>query len=199
MPNQLNIHGQGGQFPCFWLDNSAGQPWSNIANYNFNPTPSFSGWASQTTGSYALSERLQVAAGQQVNVAVLLTTAHVEPYWDFGFALLVQGTNVVDVLFALRPDGINQIGDMGPTNPLAAPGPGVTVSTTEKDATGIVLNGVDYGSSQNVGDPDKSIYLSSKCKPPAGAYQILFGIFTTSVTPGKPAAMVVPFFNVTNG
>jgi len=199
MPN-LNIHGQGGQFPCFWLDNAGGKPWSDLASYNFNPMPTaWFDWKDTTSGSYALSEILTVAAGQQLNVAVILATAHREPFWDFGFALLVQGTTIVDVLFAMRPDGINQIGDMGPNVFLAAPSAGVSFQQASKDATGIVLNGLDYGSLANAGCGDISTYLSSKCKPAPGEYRILFGIFATRVNQARPAAMVVPFFNVTQG
>jgi len=209
MPNHLNVHGQGGQFPCFWLDDAGGKPWSDLASYNFNPMPTawFPNWQSQTSGSYALSEKLTVKAGQQVNVAAILATAHTQPFWDFGFALLVQDTTVVDVLFAIRPDGVNQIGDMGPNVFLASPSAGVTFAQAQSvpngpmNATAIVLNGVDYGSLANPGCGDMSVYVSSKVKPPAGEYQILFGMFATlnMVNIARPAVMVVPFFNVTQG
>jgi len=208
MPNQLNIHGQGGHFPCFWLDNSAGKPWSDLAAYNFNPMPTaWFDWKDTTTGSYALSEKLTIKAGQLINVVAILATAHTKPFWDFGFALLVQGTTVVDVLFAMRPDGVNQIGDMGPNVFLASPTAGVSFQQAFNDsnglhlgATGIVLNGVDYGSLANAGCGDMSTYLLSKCKPVAGDYQILFGMFATlnNVNQARPAAMVIPFFNVTS-
>lgn len=202
MPGQLTIDGQGGHFPCFWLDDSGGKPWSDLAGYNFNPMPTApSGWQATTSGSYALSDKLKVNAGQQVNVAVILATAHIKPYWDFGFALLVQGFSVIDVLFVLRPDGINQYGDMGPNVFFAAPSAGVTVEQVTKDATGILLNGVDYGSVANAGCGNISTYVSAKVKPAAGDYQILVGIFGPSSPPlpSRPAAMVVPFFNVTQG
>lgn len=209
MPNHLTIDGKGGQFPCFWLDNLGGKPWSDLAKYNFNPMPNaWFDWKDTTSGSYGLSDKLQVHAGQQVNVAAILATAHTRPFWDFGFALLVQGATVVDVLFALRPDGVNQIGDTGPNVFLAAPSAGVTFAQTQlafnggvMNATGIVLNGVDYGSLANAGCGDMSTYLSSKCKPAPGEYQILFGMFATlgNVNQARPAAMVVPFFNVTQG
>ncbi len=205
MPNYLTIDGKGGQFPCFWLDDSGGKPWSDLASYNFNPIPSATyNWQNATSGSYALSETFQVQAGQQVNVAAILATAHFQPFWEFGFALLVQGTAVENVLFALRPDGVGGIGDLGPVVSLAAPGPGVSFLQAEKDATGIVLNGVDYGSTANAACGNKSVYLSSKCNPAAGMYRILFGIFAIEMNPNpmiqtRPAAMVVPFFNVTQG
>jgi hypothetical protein len=210
MPNQLNIHGQGGQFPCFWLDNAGGAPWSDIASYNFNAMPTAPyDWRGTSSGSYGLSDRFHVNAGQQVNVAAILATAHTKPFWDFGFALLVQGTTVVDVLFALRPDGVHEIGDTGPNVNLAAPSAGVTFTQTQlaspyggpMNATGIVLNGVDYGSLANAGCGDIATYVSSKVKPAAGEYQILFGMFATLnlVNHTRPAAMVVPFFNVTQG
>jgi len=209
MPNHLKIDGKGGQFPCFWLDNSGGKPWSDLDNYGFTPTRTAQSFSKDTTsGSYALSDKFHVKQGEQVNVAAILATAHTQPYWDFGFAILVQGTTVAEVLFAMRPDGINQIGDTGPNVLLAAPSDGVTFSQaykeadgTPKDATGIVLNGVDYGSIANAGCGNLSTYLSSKCKPSPGEYQILFGMFVTDnrVNPARPAAMVVPFFNVTQG
>ena len=158
-------------------------------------------WKDTTSGSYALSEVLLINAGQRLNVAAILATAHTKPFWDFGFALLVQGTTVVDVLFALRPDGVTAIGDTGPAVILPPPSAGVQFAQAQMDATGIVLNGVDYGSVANAACGDMSTHVSAWCKPPVGKYQILFGIFATlnMANQARPAAIVVPFFNVTQG
>jgi hypothetical protein len=202
VPNQLTIEGKGGHFRCFWLDNSGGKPWSDIASYNFNAMPNAqSGWQNTTSGSYALSDTLQVNAGQQLNVAVILASAHVQAIFDFGFALLVQGTTVQKVLFAMRPDGSTVIGDMGPIVNLAPPSPGVTVDLRTPNslgAVGIVLDGVNYGPA-GAGSGDLSVYLSSQCSPSPGEYQILFGMFVTAsaANQARPAAMILPFFNVT--
>jgi len=200
MPNHLTIDGKGGQFPCFWLDNSGGKPWSDLASYNFDaiqnaPYP----WTGSTSGSYALSDSFPVNAGQQVNAVAILATAHTKPFWDFGFALLVQGTTVVDVLFALRPDGSGVIGDVGlPIVRLAAPSIEVAVDSKTRNAVGIVLNDVNYGPVDSASG-NQSTYLSATCAPAAGQYRILFGIFATlnTVNPARPAALIVPFFNVT--
>jgi hypothetical protein len=206
MPNILKIDGNGGELPYLWLDNSGAMPWSDLQSYLPNPTTTPTFPLSNTKGSYALTNKFHVKKDEWVNVAAILATSHRMPYWDFGFALLVQNTTVAKVLFAIRPDGINQIGDMGPNVFLVPVSDGVDFSQIStdvkgvpKDATGIVLNGVDYGSSVDPGN--LSIYLSSKCQPPEGDYQILFGMFATepAVRANSPAGMIVPFFNVTQG
>lgn len=207
MSIQLNIHGNGGHFRGWWLDNSAGKPWSDIAAYNFNAIPGATfDWKSAATGSYALSEKFNVTAGQELAIAATLASAHRQPYWDFGFALLVQGTSLKKVLFNLRPDGNNIFGDMGPTVLLAPPSPDVTVQSVAQDlnhnvlqATGIVAGGVNYGQHIDVGNGNLATYLSSSCTPVPGEYQILFGIFATSIvafTPPRPAGLIAEFISV---
>lgn len=203
MSIQLNIHGNGGHFQGWWLDNSAGKPWSDIAAYNFNAIPGATfDWKSAATGSYALSENFNVNAGQELAIAATLASAHRQPYWDFGFALLVQGNTLIDVLFNLRPDGNNIFGDMGPTVLLAPPGPGVTVQSVGDNvlqATGIVAGGVNYGQHIDAGNGNIATYLSSRCSPAPGQYQILFGIFATDIvpfTPPRPAGLIAEFINV---
>lgn len=199
MSFQLHIHGTGGKFEGWWLDNSGGKPWSDIAGFNFDAMPGAPfDWRGTASGSYALSDKFSVSAGQELALVAILATAHARPFWDFGFALLVQGKNVVKILFDLRPDGINQIGDIGPNVFLAPPSAGVTVNAKTKDATGIVLNGVDYGQDTNPGDGDVATFLSSECTPAAGEYQILFGIFATlnMGNAARPAALIEVFVNV---
>jgi len=103
---------------------------------------------------------------------------------------------VVDVLSALRPDGVNIIGDLGPVVYLAAPS--AQVDSKTRNAVEIVLNGVNYGPVDSLSG-NQSTYLSSSCAPAPGEYRILFGIFATlnHADPARPAAMIVPFFNVT--
>lgn len=75
----------------FLAGQPGGNPWSDLAAYNFNPMPTaLFDWKDTTSGSYAPSERLTIKAGQQLNTPVILATAHTQPFWDFGFALLVQ-------------------------------------------------------------------------------------------------------------
>ena len=207
MSVHLQIHGNGGHFRGWWLDNSAGKPWSDIAAYNFNAMSGATfDWKSAATGSYALSEKFNVNAGQELAIAATLASAHRQPYWDFGFALLVQGNSLINVLFNLRPDGNNIFGDMGPTVLLAPPGPGVTVQSVAQDlnhnvlqATGIVVGGVNYGQHIDVGNGNLATYLSSSCTPAPGEYQILFGIFATSIVafnPSRPACLIAEFISV---
>jgi hypothetical protein len=149
-----------------------------------------------------LSENFNVNAGQELAIAATLASAHRQPYWDFGFALLVQGNTLIDVLFNLRPDGNNIFGDMGPTVLLAPPGPGVTVQSVGDNvlqATGIVAGGVNYGQHIDAGNGNIATYLSSRCSPAPGQYQILFGIFATDIvpfTPPRPAGLIAEFISV---
>jgi hypothetical protein len=207
MSIQLHIQGNGGHFRGWWLDNSAGKPWSDIAAYNFNAmTGSVFDWRSAATGSYALSENFTVNAGQELAIAATLASAHRQPYWDFGFALLVQGNTLINVLFCLRPDGNSMFGDMGPPVLLAPPSPGVTLQAVAYDgssnvleATGIDVGGVNYGQHIDLGNGNLATYLSSRCSPAAGEYQILFGIFATDIvpfTPPRPAGLIAEFISV---
>jgi hypothetical protein len=119
MPIDLGytIQGRGGQALC-WLDNAGGTPWKALTKYRFALLPhAQDDWASTTSGSFLLSTPFAVESGQKLTVKAILTSTHLEPYFDVGFALLVQGAHAVEVLFALRPDNVDQRGDMGPTIP----------------------------------------------------------------------------------
>ncbi len=190
------IQGHGGQALC-WLDTAGGVPWSALANYNFALMPP-GNWTGTTSGSFLLSTPLAVAAGQKLTVIATLATAHNNPYWDAGFALLVQGSQIQDVLFALRPDGVNQNGDFGPSIFYASPSAGVTVTSVVQGPANVVLGGVNYGPPMNVGGGQVSTVVTAACAPNAGTYQLLFGIFNTSggVDATRPSALIVQFVDV---
>lgn len=194
------IEGRGG-LALFWLDDSGNIPWSALDSYNFALLPGGNNWAPATYGSFQLSTPFAVAAGQQLTVMATLMTAHSDPWFDVGFALLVQGTQVQAILFANRPDAVAYIGDLGP-NPgtiLAAPSAGVTVTANKTGPANVQLGGITYGPPQNAGDGNVSTSVTAVCSPPAGQYQLLFGMFSVTngpANPAKPAAMMVQFVDV---
>ena len=190
------IQGHGGQALC-WLDTAGGVPWSALASYNFPLMPPGI-WSGITSGSFLLSTPFAIAGGQKLTVIAILATAHYEPYWDVGFALLVQGSQVQEVLFALRPDGVDQNGDMGPTIFYAKPSAGVTVTLVVQGTANVVLGGVGYGPPINAGSGSVSTEVTAVCSPAAGTYQILFGMFNTNETVDvtRPSALIVQFVDV---
>jgi len=190
------IQGRGGQ-ALAWLDTAGGMPWSALANYNFPLMPP-GNWPGATSGSFLLSTPFAVAAGQKLTVIAILATAHYKPYWDVGFALLVQGSQVQQVLFALRPDNVNQNGDMGPNVFYASPSAGVTVTANKLGVANVVLGGVNYGPPVNAGSGQVSTNVTAVSAPAAGTYQLLFGMFKTnqSVSDASPSALIVQFVDV---
>jgi hypothetical protein len=186
------IPGHGGHCRC-WIDNSGGVPWSALAGYNFNLVPTATDdWGATTSGSLLLSDPFALANAEKLTVIATLATAHYKPFWDVGFALLVQGLQVKKILFALRPDNVAVLGDMGPMPPFAKPSAGVTVTTVKKGVANIVLGGVNYGEQTNPGDGDVSTDVTAVSTPGAGTYQVLLGMFGIyELNQQRPAALIV--------
>jgi hypothetical protein len=205
MPVDLGytVTGRGGT-AFWWLDNAGGTPWSAMANYNFNLFPGAQGsnWDQVATGSFLLSTPFSLLPGQKLTVVASILTAHSMPYEDVGFALLLQGSQVKAVLFALRPDGWNNRGDYGPIpgTVFAPPSAGVTVNKVVGGPVKVVLGGVEYGQVNDPGD------CSGKCCtevttsyiPGGGTYNLLFGMFNLEghVNSARPAALIVKFAGV---
>lgn len=103
-----------------------------------------------------------------------------------------------EILFALRPDGVDQNGDMGPNVFYAKPSAGVTVTQAVQGTANVVLGGVNYGPPTNAGSGQVSTVVTAVCAPPAGTYQLLFGMFNTNETvdPTRPSALIVQFVDV---
>ena len=188
--------GRGGQALC-WIDTAGGVSWSALHAYNF-PLMAGNNWAGTTFGSFLLSAPIVVAANQKLTVTTILATALYQPYWDVGFALLVQGSQVSQVLFALRPDGVDQNGDTGPNVFYAKPTAGVVVTPKVQAPPNLVLGGINYGPPVNAGSGQVSTVVTAVSSPAAGSYQLLFGMFNTNQTtdPTRPSALVVQFVDV---
>jgi hypothetical protein len=194
------IQGHGGQ-ALFWLDNTGGVPWSALASYNFALLPNAQDdWASTTSGSFVLSTPFSVASGQKLTVIANVMTAHTQPYFDVGFALLVSGTQIVDVLFAVRPDNVRRRGDQGSNvdNAFAVPAAGVTVAPTLNGVAYVELGGVTYGPPVDAGGGTVSTLVTTVCSPDAGTNQLLFGMFAmeNEVNLTRPAALVVQYVDL---
>ncbi len=190
------MQGRGGQ-AFSWIDTAGVQPWSLLAAYNFPLMPP-GPWTGLTSGSFLLSTPFAVEASQKFTVIAILATAHYQPYWDVGFALFVQGSQVAQVLFALRPDNVDQNGDMGPIVFYAKPSAGVTETSVKQGPAMVVLGGITYGPGVNAGSGQVSTVVTAVSSPPAGTYQLLFGMFNTndSVDITRPSALVVQYVDV---
>jgi hypothetical protein len=155
-------------------------------------------WTGTTSGSFLLSTPFAIAAGQKLTVISILATAFIEPYYDVGFALLVQGSQVAQVLFALRPDNVDQNGDMGPNVFYAKPSVGVTETSVKQGPAMVVLGGITYGPPVNPGSGQVSTLVTAVSTPAAGTYQLLFGMFNTnnSVDITRPSALIEQYVDV---
>jgi len=201
MPIDLSytVQGRGG-VAFFWEDNAGHTPWSALQSYNFDLFPGAQDdWRSVTSGSFLLSTPFALAAGQTLTIVADIITAHAFPYYDVGFGLLVSGTQVKAVLFALRPDGINHRGDLGnvPGTAFPPPSPGVQVTKVVGGPFKAILGGIQYGKVNDLSDcsGNCSTLVTSTYLPAAGQYQLLFGMFNVdgSVNDAKPAAIIVQF------
>jgi hypothetical protein len=194
MEPNFTVQGRGGK--VWWIDNAGTQPWSDIQQYGFNLPPNFpsSGTLPAFIGSFLLSERFHLNSGQALTVTTSIITAHFEDYFDVGFGVLLQQGQALSVLFALRPDGVEQFGDMPPTGPLtfAQSGPNVVFTPTfiQSAVNTVILGGVNYAVGQNAQHPATD--LTSVCTPGVGEYQLLFGMVATgTILPAQPSALIL--------
>jgi hypothetical protein len=193
----FTLQGRGGQ-AFSWIDTAGGTQWSALAAYNFPLMPP-GPWTGLTSGSSLLSTPFAIAAGQKLTVISILATAHYDPYYDVGFALLVQSSHLKEVLFALRPDGVDQNGGgPGPNVFYAKPSPGVTVTPKVQGPAMVMLDGITYGPPVNSGSGQVSTIVQTVSAPAAGTYQLLFGVFNTndSVDITRPSALIVQYVDV---
>jgi hypothetical protein len=192
------ITGQGG----LWLDTSGGTPWSAVdaATSHWNLLPhATADWRPLATGSFATTSHFHLGAHQAVTVDATLLTAHVQPFNDVGFALLLSGSLVKAVLFARRPDNNVEWGDQGPPQELtfAETSASVNLTPTAVGAPVVQLGTVPYGSlidtSSCVGNNGCACQLTAVCTPGAGSYSLLFGMFGIPAGGPRPAAMIASF------
>lgn len=191
------LQGRGGQ-AFSWIDTAGGVKWSALPAGNFPLMPPGQ-WTGLASGSFLLSTPFAVAAGQKLTVIAILATAYYQPYYDVGFALLVQGSQMAQVLFALRPDNVDQNGDMpGAIVFYAKPSAGVTETSIKQGPAMVVLDGITYGPPVNAGSGQVSTVVTAASTPPAGTYQLLFGMFNTndSVDITRPSALIVQYVDV---
>ncbi|HVP64521.1 MAG TPA: hypothetical protein VMT82_06480 [candidate division Zixibacteria bacterium] len=178
----------------WWADTTGGVTGEEFtASTNFNPvqndktdpTKDVTGFPTKDfTGSYLLSSRFTLSAGEKLKVVATSLTAHSSPFTDIGFALLMKNSQVAAVLSNTRPDGIKYIRDFGPLlgSVLVAPGPGVAVNEIKPKLSQIVvIGGAEYGRHDDPGYCQASdsclIQTTSVCTPGPGTYQLIFGAF----------------------
>lgn len=182
----------------FWLDNTGGVPASALATYGFNLFPGGNNdWIALSSGSLLLSCPFQLSTGQELTVKATAITAHNFPFLDAAFAILLKNLQAQADLFALRPDGINHIADIGPIpgKVFPPPSPGVTTTRVIEGPVKVVLGGIQYGNVVDGSDcsGNCSTKVTMACVPGAGTYQLLFGMFVIGQPPNlvKPAALMV--------
>ncbi|MGA8732164.1 MAG: hypothetical protein WB608_25630 [Terracidiphilus sp.] len=189
--------------PHTWIVNRGGVGWSVFAaqwNFELMNNPYFD-WRPGTVGSFLSSSPFALNGLQKLTVSASVITADFEPYNDVGFALLVQGAAIQEVLFALRPDGSNENGGgPGPTIMFAPPSPGVSVNPIEHNTLmNIVLAGVNYGDTTVPFHGSGYLDVSPDCVPAAGSYQLVVGMFNTGGGNFnlRPSALIVRSVEVT--
>lgn len=194
MPNGLSyrLKGSGGPQVFWFVDEFGDTPWADIERFGFNllpGNPNPNELLSTLEGSFLLSEPFHMNDGESVAVSAAVAIAGFRDnnYVDVGFGLILQGGTVKDILFALRPDGINRFYDSGPTEPFqfAAPTDPSGLQTSPASLSNLFVGGVDY--SKGLGT-----YIASSAKPGPGDYQLLFGMFTGLPGPkDQPSTTIV--------
>jgi hypothetical protein len=194
MDLSYEVMGKGG-LAFWWIDNAGTVPGTALANYGFNLLPNANrDWASLASGSLLISSSFSLSTGEAFNVTARVITAHALPYDDVGFALLLRNGQTQAVLFAVRPDGVYRVGDMGPNAPntFHKPSPGVAVTEEIEKAVDVELGGLKYWP-HDAGGASSSTKMVSTYTPGAGVYQLLAGVFTLSQSANqdRPSALVL--------
>jgi hypothetical protein len=180
-----------------WLDNTGGVPASVLVAYGYNLFPGGTDfWIASSSGSLLLSCPFQMNTGQKLTVKATAITAHSFPAVDVAFAILLKNSQVQANLFALRPDGVNHVGDIGaPGSDFPPPSPGVTTTPVTGGPVKVLLGGIQYGNVVDAGDCSSncSTEITTNDIPGAGTYQLLLGMFVVGQqpNPAKPAALMV--------
>src|SRR4051812_28406672 len=169
-----------------WIDNTGNVNASTLSSiFGYNVFQSGSG--EPGTGSLLLSNPFAVGVGSAINLSMSLFTAENTgaSFNELGFAVLLQNSQVVAILAASRPDGINHIGDFGSFSSVTFQGPSSGVTTTStthlngSDLPVMTLGSQTYGTLE---DPTHCFLncltdINSTYTPGAGTYQILYGSF----------------------
>lgn len=167
-----------------WIDNT-GNVDASVLSSIFGYNVFQSGDSNPGTGSLLLSNPFTVGAGSSLNVNFSIFTAQ-NPGFSFdelGFAVLLQNFQVVAILGANRPDGINHIGDFGSFPGVTFQGPSNGVTSTHVTHPGsmpvMTLGSQDYGTNVDQLSCNNNCFtdISSTYTPGAGTYQILYGSF----------------------
>lgn len=189
------VMGNGGTSPAVpgfsdssfkWIDNTGGVSTSALSSI-FSYDVFQSGGDNTGTGSLLLSNPFTVGAGTTLNVSFSIFTAENigSSFNELGFAVLLENSQLVAILAASRPDGINHIGDFGnfPSVTFQGPSAGVTTTSTTH-ANGSDLPAMTLGS-QTYGTLEDASHCFSNCLTDinssytlgAGTFQILYGNF----------------------
>jgi len=208
------VSGTGGTSPAVsgfsgssfeWIDNTGGVDASTLSSlFGYNVFQS--GPGEPGSGSLLLSNPFTVGATSTLNVSFSIFTAENigSSFNELGFAVLLQNSQLVAILGASRPDGINHIGDFGdfPTVTFQAPSGGVT-TTSHTHLNGSDLPVMTLGSQQYGTLVDASncflnclTDVTSSYTPGAGTYQILYGSFVYDGANHNAAGLAVKAVSV---
>jgi hypothetical protein len=181
-----------------WVDNTGGvnaSVLSSVYGYNVFATGGATG-----AGSLLLSNPFTVNGTSTLDVNISLFTAENvgSSFNELGFVVLLQNSQMVAILAASRPDGINHDGDFGDMPGTTYLGPSAGVTTTLNthfnlsDLPVITLGSQQYGTlvdGSSCGD-NCLTDINSMYTPGAGTYQLLYGSFYMGTGPNPNAAAV---------
>lgn len=188
-----------GSKPVWWADTTNWLPWANLDTFGFTLFPNAqSDWPSATYGSILLSMPFKVNRSQGLNVKARVISTESLPWYNVGFALLLMNSQVAEILFAFRSDGIGHRDDFGPIAQIsyATPSSGVIATPTKETPSPTTLGGVTYGQPIGISPGGTFTAVSASCAPAGGEYRLLFGICNVNGLPsagqasGKSALIV---------
>ena len=184
-----------------WIDDTGGVNASTLSSvFGYNVFDS--GTGQPGTGSLLLSNTFTVNGSSTIDVDFSIFTAENpgSSFNELGFAALLQNGQLVAILGASRPDGINHIGDFGDVPSLTFQGPssGVTSTLTGGTLPVMTLGSQQYGTVVNGASCASNCLtnINSTYTPGAGTYQILYGSFVFDGPNPNAAGLAVQSVNV---
>jgi hypothetical protein len=181
-----------------WIDDTGGVDASVLSNvYGYSVLAS--GQSVTGAGSLLLSNPFTVDGTNTLDVSFSLFTAEGalgSNFNELGFAVLLRNSQMVAVLGAYRPDGINHITDIGNVQAFTFSGPSSGVTTTRNthqslsDLPVMTLGSEQYGVSADLSSCFVNCLtdVTSSYTPTVGTYQILYGSFFLDSNPNPHAA-----------
>ncbi len=200
MSTNLTLTGHGGisgpirgfsASPCWFVDNTGGIPFSQLAQYNLAEPPHIFGG---NTGSFLLSSPFHLKQHETLHISLTFLTLEF-PHYDFGAAYLLSNNKVVATLYSAwgGPEGVSVLNSVPIT-------PGVTLNPAGALFQGnqVILGGITYGPDRfQSGVPGPHVpggslpWVTSSYTPGEGDYQLLFIAYNTVDNAGGATALAI--------